>query len=456
MSRLKRILLRSLRALGVVVLLVFVVGSVLTVVSGRRYEHEVKKIAARGEPVSLAELAKVSVPDDENAAVIFQPIFTRIQKPKLELDETVLTKITEESKPGSTAEEWSAAIKMAPKFDWLTPKVAEAVDRPHCKFAVDWRKGYEAPLPHYAHLRKIARILSAKALIYARQGKMDESVRCVKLAEQIADAIGEDPLLVGVLVRASISRLSAQTARGLLREGNLTAGQARELYAIFEGVDFTPQLMKSMESERACAMYFVEQTRANGPLWAMGIVQGVVRSNGSPGGRRSALLGILARPLIYEEGTVCLRAMDRVTAKLAAPYREVGELSFSEDLLGIPRYAILTRALMPAFSSIRRTLDASQAEISVTQVALAAAAYRDTHGAYPRTLAELQSSFGELPEDPLSGKPFRYTAKGGGCTIYSIGQNLKDDGGRRDDLTADGKYRQRKAAPDDIVCTLGM
>lgn len=33
-------------------------------------------------------------------------------------------------------------------------------------------------------------------------------------------------------------------------------------------------------------------------------------------------------------------------------------------------------------------------------------------------------------EDPFSGKPFAYRREGSGFCLYSIGPNLKDDGGK--------------------------
>jgi len=42
----------------------------------------------------------------------------------------------------------------------------------------------------------------------------------------------------------------------------------------------------------------------------------------------------------------------------------------------------------------------------------------------------LRSRLGwKLPQDPFSGKDFVYKRQGKGFLLYSIGENLKDDGG---------------------------
>ncbi|HWA81867.1 MAG TPA: hypothetical protein VG820_00425, partial [Fimbriimonadaceae bacterium] len=52
-------------------------------------------------------------------------------------------------------------------------------------------------------------------------------------------------------------------------------------------------------------------------------------------------------------------------------------------------------------------------------------------GPYPAALPNL----GEISLDPMDGKPLRYRRTGSGFTLYSIGHNLKDDGGSPDDRT---------------------
>jgi hypothetical protein len=44
-----------------------------------------------------------------------------------------------------------------------------------------------------------------------------------------------------------------------------------------------------------------------------------------------------------------------------------------------------------------------------------------------KTLSQLPQP---LPQDPFSGKDFVYRRTGGDYSLYSIGQNLKDDGGK--------------------------
>jgi len=51
---------------------------------------------------------------------------------------------------------------------------------------------------------------------------------------------------------------------------------------------------------------------------------------------------------------------------------------------------------------------------------------------YPATLSEMTPNDPDLiPQDPFDGQPLRYHRQGSGYILYSIGPDLKDDGGRR-------------------------
>jgi len=57
--------------------------------------------------------------------------------------------------------------------------------------------------------------------------------------------------------------------------------------------------------------------------------------------------------------------------------------------------------------------------------------YRERFGEYPASLAQARARLGrEVPADPFSGEEFRYRRVGKGAFLYSIGSDLKDDGGR--------------------------
>jgi hypothetical protein len=64
-------------------------------------------------------------------------------------------------------------------------------------------------------------------------------------------------------------------------------------------------------------------------------------------------------------------------------------------------------------------------------VMLAAERYRLEHGKWPETIAELVPQFlDSVPLDPFDGQPLRWRRREGGMVVYSIGNDLADDGGQ--------------------------
>jgi hypothetical protein len=82
---------------------------------------------------------------------------------------------------------------------------------------------------------------------------------------------------------------------------------------------------------------------------------------------------------------------------------------------------------------LRRTVaycNLERARLAVAIVALEVVAYRTGRGKYPVSLETLQADVKErLPKDPYTDKPLIYRRKGAGFIVYSIGEDLRDNGG---------------------------
>jgi len=77
--------------------------------------------------------------------------------------------------------------------------------------------------------------------------------------------------------------------------------------------------------------------------------------------------------------------------------------------------------------------------LQATRTILALRAYQLTHGKLPPDLSALVPEFlNEVPIDDFDGQPLRYSPER--KIVYSVGQNLKDDGG--DDSRSGPSSRQ--------------
>lgn len=91
----------------------------------------------------------------------------------------------------------------------------------------------------------------------------------------------------------------------------------------------------------------------------------------------------------------------------------------------------------------------SNSSLQELKIATALKLYSQDNGRVPNQLSELVSSgyMNNLPSDPFTNEPFKYSISNDGkeVTIYSVGKNLRDDGGKG------GKYEE-----DDITFILKL
>jgi len=414
--------------LFVLALVLAVIHGTATIILGRRLEAKIAAIKARGEPVSMAELGKPKVPDAENAAVIYAKAFEKLSGRTAEQDikmlERFLSAEEREKNPGL----WNEARLVADRLRPALPLVEQAVSRPKCQFPVNWEAGAGAIFPHYYKMRKLAILLRATALLAAKDGRMDEAVRLIEMDFRMSESIKDDPVLIGQLSRKSMIEIGCLELRNALEYGEINETQARRLYDVLAGIDPIPGYVKAMQGDRALGLWFFDYARRADIGELSGSDPTLAERLIAPSLRRW-----IWRPFLYADEMVYLDYMGKQVdaAHLQYPESKSVDKRLDLDAMGFPPYATLSKFICPLFRRARAARDDGVSELAGTRILLGLLAYKDRFGSYPQTLGELRSRLGwKLPEDPFSGRDFIYKRQGKGFLLYSIGRNLKDDGGR--------------------------
>jgi len=123
-------------------------------------------------------------------------------------------------------------------------------------------------------------------------------------------------------------------------------------------------------------------------------------------------------------------------------YTEVKDATISRPRSIVPSPSrALAAILSPVYEKVIRKDFQMRSRRRGTQVLIAVELYRLRNGSLPRSLADLESL--DIPGvklsiiDPLTEKPYIYRVQNGDYFLYSIGMDLKDDGGRKDSINAD-------------------
>jgi hypothetical protein len=149
--------------------------------------------------------------------------------------------------------------------------------------------------------------------------------------------------------------------------------------------------------------------------------------------RSARRLAVLAwAPLLNLDELVSLRLANRAVRMAGQPYQDVAPVFARSDRHpeGLQWYALGTRTSRPDARRAVVFRDLGRVYIGLGQWALALRVYHIRHGSYPDSLRQARQALGwHLPKDPFSGKDFVYRREGKGYVLYSVGLDMKDNGG---------------------------
>jgi len=240
--------------------------------------------------------------------------------------------------------------------------------------------------------------------------------------------VRDEPLLISQLVRYTIVPMLLRPLDVVLEEEVVSTASCRELFDYLAGMEFMQSFVHSLWAERAMSIGTFEHLR-----------QHPEEGEYITGEDNPELARIYAGPfgpaILDKDEATYLRLMAEQIAAGMKPYREshteLVEIEGRIDQEARPA-CVLTATLLPVFTHVAAKRDATITRVGLAQAALTLKAYKNKKGGYPGSLAQLREviDWGELPEDPFSGKEFVYRREGEGFLIYSIGADLEDDGGK--------------------------
>ncbi|HZL35247.1 MAG TPA: hypothetical protein VFC78_08050 [Tepidisphaeraceae bacterium] len=306
----------------------------------------------------------------------------------------------------------------------------------------------QIPLTYLTPLRYAAVALCTRAMLREQAGDFEGCRRDLLATHRLARLIAQQPSLVECLVAGGIERLACRTERGAAASGKLTAAQARLLAGDLASMPDLPPWAQNVDSfERYNALDLMQECAHVGPVRTVEILN-LISDQHMP--------AQLVRwvPVPYEESMRALnRAYDRLTRAANEPTyaRQAAALRLSQDELATfkprnPVTALLSpnwwlTILFPSLTNCQQSVEAVRMENRLSQVALALAAYKAEHGGYPKRLEALAPAYlAAVPLDLFVDKPLVYAAAAKGYTLYSVGPNMIDDGGKSakpcDDIVA--------------------
>lgn len=287
----------------------------------------------------------------------------------------------------------------------------------NCRFSPTFTPNGGLLIPHLTEIREMQRILCIEAVQFIHDNNVEKLVENFKTQSKLADSLKGEPFLIPYLVRIACWKMAIQSLELSLSHIYFDAGQIKQIESFLSDTKNDTSLKDAFQGEKCFILEIVQ----NPDLF----------KSTFPGGARIPLKGL---------GIMELNAAKYL--ELMNQYTEITMLSYSDKIQSLSKIEQETSNLSffysltkMAFPSLNRIfyLDLSwQITISNAETALAVERYRLDQQNLPRSLDQLVPDYLEqVPLDPFDGKPLRYVLLEPGYIVYSVGEDMQDQTGKR-------------------------
>jgi hypothetical protein len=283
-------------------------------------------------------------------------------------------------------------------------------------------------LPHLAPARSVARYLSAWARIQAYRGDYEAAAKSVAGIIGVADMLAIEPLIISQLVRVVILGSAYDTVCDVIPDTGLSPDARGILLSLSHTEELRQSFADALRFEALVAHRFLRATR--GDLKGFSAVVG---ASPDPVGRffARAYVSPFGAPVAARDEYHILRFGERlaeaVTDPEYDPIRTHDELASA--LNALPQHYRMTHSMVPGTVRTPNAMLRAEVQIRLMHWGLLIEAYRDAHGRYPESLAEVESPHGLSRKDPYTSSEFVYRTEVSGFLLYSVGENGTDEGG---------------------------
>jgi hypothetical protein len=322
-------------------------------------------------------------------------------------------------------------------LEWIRKAAAKDV----CHFPVLLRQGETLEdtspsgimLPYLSSMRELARFLVTVGKAHEYEGDFGDALDVYLLILRLGNHAAQDPTLIAGLVGIACDAIGCRAIEQCLVRNEIDetvlAEAQKQLAALAGG---RPSVVVSMHGERA---------------WSTSIIEYLIKHPGDVGdladttdGQSTTWRVAMTAMLVTEEGRAQIRAdvkafWEAMDKAMVMPLPEFIETGAGDKPIDKAKARKVPPNIMaqlgPSLGRARETFARNDVSWTVLDVEFALALYAAADGQYPQSLDELKDLMLSDGVDPYSGKPLHYRLEADGSyTIWSVGENLIDDGGK--------------------------
>jgi hypothetical protein len=273
-------------------------------------------------------------------------------------------------------------------------------------------------IPQYVNVSKL---MMCDAMVSLQEGNGSGSFNKSLLTLKLSNLLVQEPLLLNQMMSIAIGKISMQGIESILMNRDMSVNEYNRLISLIDIDKRKGMFVKSLQTERVYIMDTLTQ---------------FIKFNALPDyypQKPSFMFKVfvaLCKPLIKYKAIDILNTMTEQIQMIEMPYPQYKDKIDKFQAKEIP----FTMGMIPAVPKYYVKLLQTNTMLDLCRVAVTLKLYKKKTGKYPDTLDKLKPKYlAELPKDRFSGLDYIYKKQGSGFMIYSIGGNLKDDKGARDE-----------------------
>lgn len=429
-----------------VIFLFLVTYTIANFITGRELKGAIISAKKAGLPLTIKEIIPPPVPDNENAAILYEECFLIYEKLKKkyskEWEDMHFERKFDIKGLSLDQKKRLTGIFNDPDFVGMYDLLKKAGNMPSCRFNLKYEKGFLMELPHLGKLRVIIKMLTVKILLLMEENKYNEALGFAMVSFNIGEALKDEPIYISQIYRLSYNYIVMEGLRDAISNmppDAVPADACRRLITVIGLKKDNAGLRKGLEGD----------TAFNVDIFGK-IIHGEVRLNeifaaDFPGGDLLAKIfwrfytSYLGKPLMKKDSAFYLNSTLKILGISFSPYYEIKdkivkfEKEFGDASLRISsvqwKHPVSSKFL-PWLISKQKEWAENTAKLDDFKIALALKIYKAEKGEYPNSLNILTPGYlPELPKDPFTGRDYIYRREADGFIVYSIGKNEKDEGG---------------------------
>lgn len=403
-----------------------------------RLHSKIEELHAKGYPVTLEELDKsYSIPDGvENAADFILDAVSNYKEPNDSrlLVNTDLAALFPQGKPLS--DEIKAYLHDNQKS---LESLHKAAALKYCRYPVNLSTSQTLKV---LDIQKMVRLLGVESAVHAENNDSEASAKSLISSFNIAASLTNAPLFICQVGRMLYQGLNVETLEHIMNTTDFSDEQLASFCEIIKDINRPSGISFGLTGElcRTIDEFTKLTTTTNLSGSNMSIPERLFFS---------VYRGV---GLIESDGIIYLDIIEKFieAGKLPLEKRRDATRQIRNEMANVSSIHIQLRNNIPNYSNMLSDELTSISKLRAARTALAVQRYRLKHGELPDLLSSLVPEFLEsVPLDPFDGKELRYKKLYSGFVVYSIDEDLIDDGGQEEP-----KDRRQKVPHWDITFTI--